>query len=123
MAIFLILGVSAKADVGDVYFCNTTSIVYFDQKKQKVFVDTKSRPFKFKWVEIFDGEQRAKFDEKFIIRNLSVTIESQDESSFRGVESYTAGLVWFDEPRLKWTYFVWNEDSKDHTVWASCSKF
>ena len=71
IGILLILGVPARADVGDVYFCNTASIVYFDQKKQKVLVDTKSRPFKFKWVEIFDGEQRAQFDEKFIISNLN----------------------------------------------------
>jgi len=123
IGILLILGVPARADVGDVYFCNTASIVYFDQKKQKVLVDTKSRPFKFKWVEIFDGEQRAKFDEKFIISNLTITIERGGESSFRGVEHYTAGLLWFDEPRLKWTYFAGNEEFKDHTVWASCSKF
>ena len=123
IAILLILGVPASADVGDVYFCNTTGTVYFDQKKQKVLVDKKSRAFKFQWVEKYGGEQRAEFDEKFIISNKSITIESGGESSFRGVESYTSGLLWFDEPRLKWTYFAWNEEFSDHTVWASCSKF
>ena len=53
----------------------------------------------------------------------SITIESGGESSFRGVNSYKSGLLWFDEPRLKWTSFAGNEEFSDHTVWASCSKF
>ena len=123
ITLLLILGIPVKADVGDAYFCNTTSIVYFDQKKQRVIVDKKSRPFKFKWVEKYGGEQRAVFDEKFIIKNQTIIIESNGESSFRGVGTYTAGLLWFDAPRLKWTSFAWNEDFNDHTLWASCSKF
>ena len=120
--IFLTLATHIYSGVGDVYYCTSDTVIYYEPKKKQSFIYPKTVKFNFKWTKKFDHEY-IEFGDSFTIGNFKMDkVEAFGDNYFKATTgSSSADILLFDNGSFHFSSLYSN--FQNQMIHATCDKF